>query len=156
MNPQTQTSEPSNAKAAKLAAEAEQLRIDVNEEEAGKLATVSTDYSDQTQVGEILDRVRATLAELPTYVSSFFYEYQRPILTVGTIFAALVTVRVVLAVVDAVNDIPLLSPFFELIGMGYSGWFVYRYLLRASNRKELVKDISSLKEQVLGNQSSEG
>jgi len=37
-----------------------------------------------------------------------------------------------------------------LIGMGYTGWFVYRYLLKASNRQELLTEVDSFKEQVVG------
>ena len=48
------------------------------------------------------------------------------------------------------NDIPLVSPTFELIGIGYSVWFVYRYLLKASTRQELTHEISTLKTQVVG------
>jgi hypothetical protein len=50
----------------------------------------------------------------------------------------------------AINEIPLLAPTFELIGLIYSGWFLYRYLLKASNRQELFQDINSIKDQVLG------
>ncbi|HEY9737803.1 MAG TPA: CAAD domain-containing protein, partial [Trichocoleus sp.] len=70
--------------------------------------------------------------------------------TIGLLFASIISVKLVLAVLGAINEIPLLSPTFELIGLTYSGWFVYRYLLRASNRQELVEDINSLKDQVLG------
>ena len=36
------------------------------------------------------------------------------------------------------------------VGMGYTAWFIYRYLWKASNRQELSRDFNSLKEQVLG------
>jgi hypothetical protein len=61
-----------------------------------------------------------------------------------------VTVKVILAVLDSLNDIPLVAPTFELIGIGYSGWFVYRYLLKASTREELTSEIDTLKSQVFG------
>jgi hypothetical protein len=125
--------------------------INFSSEEGGSIASVSS--SNQT-FEEIRDRVVAILSELPDYVSSFFGEYQKPIVTVGLVVAALVTVRVTLAVVDAINDIPLLSPFLELVGIGYSAWFVYRYLLRASNRQELLNELNSLKDQVVGKSSS--
>uniref|UniRef100_A0ACD5GQJ7 CAAD domain-containing protein n=1 Tax=Desertifilum tharense IPPAS B-1220 TaxID=1781255 RepID=A0ACD5GQJ7_9CYAN len=53
-------------------------------------------------------------------------------------------------VVDAINDIPLLAPFFELVGIGYSAWFVYRYLRLASTRQELANKIQGLKDDVVG------
>jgi hypothetical protein len=69
------------------------------------------------------------------------------------LIAAAVTVKVVLAVLDALNDIPLLAPTFELIGIGYSAWFVNRYLLRAERRQELAQEVDTIKQQVLGSQN---
>ncbi|MCT7974977.1 CAAD domain-containing protein [Laspinema olomoucense] len=154
MNPQTETKAISRQKSAELADEAEQLRIEINAAEAGALAPLSPVTQEPSQFQEILDSVTGILGDLPLYVTSFVSEYQRPIVTVGLFLSALVTVRVILAMVDAVNDIPLLAPFFEFVGIGYSAWFVYRYLLRASNRRELVQDISTLKDQVVGHHSS--
>ena len=53
-------------------------------------------------------------------------------------------------VLDAVNDIPFVAPTFELIGLGYSAWFAYRYLLGAKNREELARLSKSMKEYVFG------
>jgi hypothetical protein len=53
-------------------------------------------------------------------------------------------------VINAVNGLPLLPKLFELIGLGYSGWFAYRYLLFKSSRAELVEDIETLKKKVAG------
>ena len=102
------------------------------------------------QYQQFVDKVTALLGNLPDYLSSFFGQYRRPIVTIALIFAAIIAVRLTLAVLKSINDIPLLSPLFELIGLGYTVWFVYRYLLRASNRSELVDDFNSLKGQVLG------
>ncbi len=154
MNPKIETSEISSAKSAQLAAEADQLRIEINAAESGALAPFSPTTQEPTRFEEIVDSTTEILGDLPLYVTSFFSEYQRPLITVGLFLSALVTVRVILAMVDAVNDLPLLAPFFEFVGIGYSAWFVYRYLLRASNRQELVQDISAIKDQVLGNHSS--
>lgn len=103
---------------------------------------------------EIWEQVSSFLSDLPDYVGDFFSEYQRPLLTVGLILGGFITVKVTLAVLDAVNDIPLLAPLFELVGIGYTGWFVYRYLLRASSRAELSDELKALKGQVVGNNSS--
>lgn len=102
------------------------------------------------QLKQVADRVYAFLAGLPDYLSDFFGEYRRPIITLGLIFGSIVSVKLTLALLDAVNDIPLLAPTFELIGFGYTAWFIYRYLWRASNRQELAASFDSLKAQVLG------
>lgn len=99
------------------------------------------------QIGE---RVYSVLAGLPEYLSDFFGEYKRPLITLGLIFGGVVTVKLTLALLDAVDDIPLLAPTFELIGFGYTAWFVYRYLLKASSRQELSKEVDNLKGQIIG------
>ncbi len=56
---------------------------------------------------------------------------------------ALAGVWVANSVVGAINALPLLPKVFELVGLGYSAWFTYRYLLFKSNREELVDDIEA-------------
>jgi CAAD domains of cyanobacterial aminoacyl-tRNA synthetase len=102
------------------------------------------------QIKQVWDRVSALLGNLPDYVTEFIQRYRRPIVTVGLILAAFIAVKLVLALLGAVNDVPLLAPTFELIGLIYSGWFLYRYLLKASNRQELLGDIAAIRDQVLG------
>lgn len=102
------------------------------------------------QIKQIGDRLYALLSGLPDYLSDFFGEYKRPIITLGLIFGSIVSVKLTLALLDAINDIPLLAPTFELVGFAYTAWFIYRYLWRASNRQELTENFSSLRDQVLG------
>ncbi|GET41070.1 CAAD domain-containing protein [Microseira wollei] len=132
-------------------AETPKVEVTVETADNAPLATVPPTSESESQFQEYVDLVLSYLSKLPDYMGDFFGEYQKPLLTVGLIVAAFVTVKVTLAVLDALNDIPLLSPFFELVGMGYAGWFVYRYLLRASTRKELSEELKGLKNQVLGN-----
>ncbi|CAK9194449.1 unnamed protein product [Sphagnum troendelagicum] len=63
---------------------------------------------------------------------------------------ALVALWLSSTIVGAINSVPVLPKLMELIGLGYTGWFVYRYLLFKSNRKELVADIEELKGKVTG------
>ncbi|KAI3818520.1 hypothetical protein L1987_12329 [Smallanthus sonchifolius] len=51
-------------------------------------------------------------------------------------------------VIGAINKVPLLPNIMELVGVGYSGWFVYRYLLFESSRKELTTNIESIKKKI--------
>ena len=118
-------------------------------------STMGTDVNAQTsdanqQLQEIWGKVSGVLGNLPDYVTDFFKEYQRPLITVGLILGAVVSVKLLLAILGAVNEIPLLSPTFEVVGLGYSGWFVYRFLLRDANRQELMGNLVSLRDQILG------
>jgi len=48
------------------------------------------------------------------------------------------------------NKLPVLPSVFELVGFVYSVWFVYRYLLLANTRKELIDGITAWKNKVFG------
>ncbi|MFQ3619022.1 MAG: CAAD domain-containing protein [Cyanobacteriota bacterium] len=126
----------------------------INAEDTGKLTSFGTEESTGEEWREYVDKATEFVADLPKYLSEFFGQYKSPFVTIGLLLAALIAVRLVLAILRSVNDIPLLAPTFELIGLGYTAWFVYRYLLRASNRKELVNDFNELKSQVLGHRNN--
>jgi hypothetical protein len=102
---------------------------------------------------EWADPVLDFLEKLPDEIGIFFSDYKKPLLTLLLFVGGFVTVYITLAVLDAVNDIPLLSPIFELVGIGYTGWFVYRYLLQSSTRGELLAEFDKLKAQILGKNS---
>ena len=63
---------------------------------------------------------------------------------------AVVAVVLVNSIVGAVNSLPLLPKVFELVGLGYSAWFTYKYLLFKSSRAELAADIEELKAKIAG------
>lgn len=113
----------------------------------GSITTIDSSNEQWREVGA---KVSDFLADLPAYLSEFFGEYKRPIITIGLIIGALIAVKLLLAVLGAINDLPLFSSLFELIGMGYSAWFIWRYLLKASTREQLASEFTSLREQVLG------
>ena len=104
------------------------------------------------QLQRIGTQISAFLAQLPDYLGKLFNQYKQPIITVALIVAAIISVKVVFAVINALNGILLLAPTFKAVGVGYSIWFVNRYLLKASNRQELSEDLQKLKQQVVGSQ----
>ncbi|XP_020180454.1 protein CURVATURE THYLAKOID 1A, chloroplastic isoform X1 [Aegilops tauschii subsp. strangulata] len=66
---------------------------------------------------------------------------------------AIVAVWFSSVIVGAINSLPLLPKIMELVGLGYSGWFVYRYLLFKERRKELADDVESLKKSIAGTEA---
>ena len=93
------------------------------------------------------------LTKIYDYIGEFVNDNQKLLVNLLLAFLAIVAVKMTLAILSAINDIPLLSPMFELVGLGYTGWFVYRYLLTKSSRQELVQEFESLKTQVVGKDS---
>lgn len=59
----------------------------------------------------------------------------------GYTAGALVALTVLRAVVSAVDSLPLLPGALELIGLGYTAWFVWRYVLFKESREELLEEI---------------
>ncbi len=118
--------------------------------QTGTITKIQPTVQSQDQWLKYGEVASSFLATLPEYLGSFFNKYRQPLVTIGLIVGAIVAVKVVLAILDALNDIPLVAPTFELIGIGYSAWFIYRYLLKASTRQELTNEIATLKSQVVG------
>ncbi|HEY9740880.1 MAG TPA: valine--tRNA ligase [Coleofasciculaceae cyanobacterium] len=102
------------------------------------------------QAQQILNQGAKFLAELPNQVDKFFDNYQQPLIVIGLLLVAIIAIKAVLAAFGVLNGIPLVKPTFQLVGLGYTVWFVSRYLIWAANRQELVEATQSLKEQVIG------
>lgn len=66
-------------------------------------------------------------------------------------FGAILVLWLSSTLVGSINRVPLLPRIFELVGLGYSSWFTYRYLLFKSNRQELIADVEDLKRKITGN-----
>merc|ERR550514_838712 len=63
---------------------------------------------------------------------------------------AIVLLWLASTIVGSVSNIPLLPKLMELVGLSYTAWFTYRYLLMKTTRQELVQDIEELKKKVSG------
>ncbi|MEO1592542.1 MAG: CAAD domain-containing protein [Cyanobacteria bacterium J06632_22] len=135
------------------------MSSDVNAtEETVKAPESSTAFEGGTsesleQVKQVASKVFGVLGDAPDYMVSIFGEYKRPITVIGLVLGALVMVKLTFAILDAINDIPVLAPTFELIGLGYTGWFIYRYLFTAEKRQDFVTTLNSAKDQVIGRNS---
>ena len=71
---------------------------------------------------------------------------QRGLKTIGLIIVAIVFGRVGLAVGNAIDDTPIIGTFFEIVGFGYTAWFVSQNLLTAQARQRLWRRFFPQKE----------
>jgi hypothetical protein len=101
-------------------------------------------------IQESVDQFLRFLVLFPDYINKAFGEYRKPVILVGGLLLAGLTVAVADGVLDRLNAIPLFAPTFELIGLGFSGWFVLRYLLYADTRQELLVDLDEVKDRIIG------
>ena len=108
-----------------------------------------------THVAEISSQPIEVTNELWQQVTQAWEEYfgegKESNLTIAVIIVATIPILIaVFALLDFLNKLPLLPGVFELVGFGYSGWFVYRYLLLANTREELIEAIATWKQKVFG------
>lgn len=112
--------------------------------ESIEITTQSIAKQLEVQGRQFGNNITVFFAEIPENISRFFQKYKQPITNILLGLSALIAVRVLFAVVAALNDIPLLAPTFQLIGIFYSLWFINQYLLKKPNREELLKKLQSL------------
>ncbi|MBD2530985.1 CAAD domain-containing protein [Nostoc flagelliforme FACHB-838] len=123
--------------------------------EPGNLAMLPPASENEEQWQKIGSQISIFLAKIPEYIARFYQEYKLLIISFALLVITVTALRIFLAVLNAINDIPLVSPFLQLIGLGYTIWFTFRYLLKDSTRQELAVDIRLLKKQILGIEESE-
>ena len=109
-----------------------------------KLSTTDLGLNDMTK------QATEFLAALPSDVKKFYADNKSAVTTVGIVFGTIVGLKLTLAVLSAINEIPLLAPTFEMVGLGYTAWFVWRYLFRAETRNELTSELSNFKSGIFG------
>lgn len=119
-------------------------------DEIGGMISPSQPPSTEAPWQEWVDVVVEFLSKVPEQIGGFFADYQKPLTTMGLILTATVTVYITLSILDAIDNIPLLSSILELVGLGYTIWFITRYLLKASTRQELFAEFNGFKEQIIG------
>lgn len=93
---------------------------------------------------EIWNKVTATWEE-------YFGAGKKSNVTIAITVIAIIPVLIAAStLLDFLDKLPVLPSVFELVGFGYSIWFVYRYLLLANTRKELTDTIAAWKNKVFG------
>ncbi|MEH2279687.1 MAG: CAAD domain-containing protein, partial [Nostoc sp.] len=107
-----------------------------------------------TEWQQVGNKFSALLEQFPNYLGRFSTEYQLPIICFATIVIVTIAVKIVVAVLDVVDEIPQVNRAFELTGIGYLTWFFFRYLLKASTRQELAAQISFIQKEIVEGQDS--
>ncbi|KAI8544452.1 hypothetical protein RHMOL_Rhmol08G0297900 [Rhododendron molle] len=69
---------------------------------------------------------------------------------VGLGFAGIVAIWASANLITAIDKLPLLPGVFEFIGILFSTWFVYRYLLFKPDREELFRTVNKSISDILG------
>jgi CAAD domains of cyanobacterial aminoacyl-tRNA synthetase len=91
--------------------------------------------------------------EVVTAVTTFYQNNRQLLTTLGITLLAVLGIKLLFAGLNAIDDIPLVTPLLKLIGLVYVVRFVWRYLLREQNRHELAEKIEHTKTEVFGTQN---
>jgi len=89
-----------------------------------------------SQTGPV-EQVLAILGRVPDTLSQLVGENPTVIAILVLALIAVPLLVLLLSLMAVIHVIPLLAPTLRLIGIGYSVWFIYHYLLFASGREEL-------------------
>jgi hypothetical protein len=122
----------------------------INTEQGGTLTPFTTSDDPTEQLKAVAGKAMDLLSNLPDNLGGIFTNYRSQIVTLGLLFGSFISVKLTLALLSALNEIPLVQPTLELVGLAYTAWFVYRFVVKAENRSELSEKYSGLKNQVVG------
>jgi CAAD domains of cyanobacterial aminoacyl-tRNA synthetase len=151
------TSEPASAPpevekapAAEVADQATDTTDTASEASASTPPEPSTPASEQ-----IAQQVKDFAAKLIQQMqSSFSVEQKSAVVVVALVVVAIPVIILANKVLNVIDSIPLLEPILELVGLVYTIWFVYRYLIFAQSRKELIDGITGIKSKIMGDGKS--
>ena len=127
-----------------------EANVEANLETAGVLAPLTSEEDSTAELKAMLGKGVEVVSNLDTILGNFFSEYRQLIISLGLGFGSIVAVKLTLALLSALNEIPLVEPILELIGLGYTAWFVTRFMLKSEKRQEFYAKFTDTKDAVLG------
>ncbi|MDR9404533.1 MAG: class I tRNA ligase family protein, partial [Halothece sp. Uz-M2-17] len=89
--------------------------------------------------------------EIQAQMSTFPKQLNQPLLTrIGISIFGIFIFTLVFAFILTLEKFPLIPSFLKLVGVGYSGWFIYRYLLTQQKRETFWEFVQEKKDELLG------
>ncbi|KAH7692618.1 Cyanobacterial aminoacyl-tRNA synthetase CAAD domain-containing protein [Dioscorea alata] len=102
-------------------------------------ATGETPAEGETELPEILNTIQETWNKLDDKYA-----------VAALVFALVVALWCSTGLISAVDRLPLLPGIFELVGIGYTGWFVYRNLIFKPDREALITKVKCTYSDIIG------
>lgn len=110
----------------------------------------SADPSTTEDVQSFGVKLRYYMDRISRQAQELFKIYQKPLTVLGILLVGLLGIAIANGVLNVLNAIPLVRPLLEITGLGYLGWFLWRYLRYAETRQELIQEYRHLKRRVIG------
>ena len=127
-----------------------EMSIEENTDTAGVLVPLTSEEDSTAELKAMLGKGVEVVSNLDTILGNFFSEYRQLIISLGLVFGSIVAVKLTLALLSALNEIPLVEPSLELVGLGFTVWFVTRFMLKSEKRQEFYTKFTDTKDSVLG------
>ena len=124
--------------------------VEANLEIDGVLAPMTSEEDSTAELKAMLGKGVEVVSNLDTILGDFFSEYRQLIVSLGLGFGSIIAVKLTLALLSALNEIPLVEPILELVGLVYTAWFVTRFMLKSEKRQEFYEKFTDTKDSVLG------
>ncbi len=133
---------------------AAQVETQTSDVEPVEIATAEETINTE-QLEKIKQQLLNIFANFPEYISQFYQGYKSQLRVVALIIVTILTFRLIIGLLEVLEEIPILSFSFKSVGMGYTVWFIFRFLLRKSDRKELLEKVQNIKSEIVGRGESE-
>ena len=88
--------------------------------------------------------------KISSKTTTFINENQQLLTALGLVFLGIISLRLLFASLNAIESIPLMTPLLKIVGAFYIGRFIWRYLIRESDRHDLMEVVKRTKAEVLG------
>jgi uncharacterized membrane protein len=131
----------------------ENTQFEVNSNPDLQIRDSSGQYSAANEWQSIKGTAAEQFASLRKSIPMLIEQNKSLLTALGWVLLGFIGLRVLFALISAINDIPLVPLILELIGLSYVVWFTYRYLLTADARQEFGQKVDQIKQNVMGQQS---
>ncbi len=134
-------------------AETATIPVDMPGAETSIVVHGTTETDPDAESWQLFQAKIAGFFENATKYTTAFFERNRTLLSrIGWILLVLLGMRLLFGAIDALDDLPLVSPLLKLIGFVSVVRFVWRYLIWERDRQELSQQINRVKSEVFGAQ----
>ncbi|CAM0882594.1 unnamed protein product [Alopecurus aequalis] len=98
----------------------------------------------------VQDSSEASSGSIVKYVKGSFNTTEDIFALAGIGFAAIAALWASMMVIEAIDKLPVLPIFFEVIGISVAWWFIYGNLLFKPDREKFVNSVKSSVSRILG------
>ncbi len=72
--------------------------------------------------------------------------YRKPAVTLLFVLLLVILSRILLAIIGAIDSLPLIAPLLKLIGAGYTAWFLFRFLRQPESRSGFTERLDAIRQ----------